>query len=189
MILTMSPFFSWTERELYLALSSFDRWALTSAPLLCNGRFAAYFRCFRGCMLAFQLFDHSFFIVSLQASYDYARNFGNCRPSVARFFRDRPFEYCPFRVSFLILEHDHRIILEFYPHSVRPSVFFFLADYDRENHFLSHLCGAFLDCDHDKVSDSGLRMPSFDWLVPEDRHDLDQFRSRVITCGDDAVMR
>src|SRR3989344_3841245 len=53
MTFTLSPFLMFMLLLLYFFLSSFERWALTSFCLMCNGALCLYFLCFLGCTLLF----------------------------------------------------------------------------------------------------------------------------------------
>src|SRR3989344_2774424 len=79
---------------------SLERWTWTNFCRTWRGALYLYLRCLRGWVLLFQLVENSFLVmVSL---YDHARYFCYCRPSFCDFFRDRPFEDSPLRVSFFI---------------------------------------------------------------------------------------
>src|SRR3989344_1547561 len=68
------------------------------------------------------------------------------RPPVACFLCNGSLEDCSFWIALVIFQDNGRIVFEFYPCPVGPSVFFSLPHYDRKYDLLSHVGPSPLDC-------------------------------------------
>src|SRR3989344_838164 len=115
-------------------------------------------------------------------------NFRQRRPSLARFFCDRPLDRSPLRISLIILEHYCRIILKLDPLSVLSTVLLLRPHHDRGHNRLSHVWFPVDNRAEHKISNTCRAQSAFHGLERLDTDDSQFSRARIIRRIDHCAM-